>query len=345
MLPSRSMRWVELACAVTIAVGACADAAPKPSKLLPPPTKRDGSVVTRKFHSEALGVDRTVLVYLPGGYETSNQRYPVFYYLHPGQLDETSLVKQGKLDVAANEMELDAIVVMPQGDESWFIDSPSPVDYQACLDRAASAKPDDATPPARSCVRFRKYATYVTRDLITWVDRSFRTIATREGRGIAGMSMGGYGALHTAMRRPELFAACVSHSGVPSLLLTGPLPYRTGAKPELANDVETILKTHGDLASWLRELFGPELATWNAHDPLLLAAKLGALRASFYLDVGTEDELKGPIQYLRDVFIANKVDHVFTIAPGKHDFEYGIRRIPFGLKFLRDHTTAPIEAT
>jgi len=333
---------VKLACAGAIAAGACGGSAQTPTR---PPAKPPGTVVTQQFYSEALGVDRAVLVYLPGGYETSTRRYPVFYYLHPGQLDETSLVKEGKLDVSANEMGLDAIVVMPQGDESWFIDSPSPVDYQACLDRAAAAKPDEHAPPAKSCVRSRKYATYVTHDLITWVDHSFRTIATREGRGIAGISMGGYGALHIAMRNPELFAACLTHAGVPSLLLTGPSTYAKDVKPEFASDVEAILKFHGPDGIGFRELFGPDFATWSAHDPLLLASTLGPTRVSFYLDVGSEDELKEPLQYLRDAFVAHKVDHVFTIAPGKHDFEFGARRIPIGLKFLRDHTAAPIDAT
>lgn len=227
-------------------------------------------LITRQLDSDALGVAKSVVLYLPADYDAKTLRYPVFYYLHGYSGDETTWVKEGKLDAAADALGLDAIIVMPDGDDSFFAD---------------------------------EYETYISRDLITWVDSTFRTIATRGGRAIAGMSMGGYGALHLAIRHPDLYGACVAHSPV------------------------TAMAEHR-----------PE---WKPYDPIDLAATLVPPGPALYLDCGTEDSLAPSVQALHDVLVRRGIAHDFHLVPGQHDYAFAIERGPVSLAFLRAHTTPP----
>jgi S-formylglutathione hydrolase FrmB len=57
------------------------------------------------------------------------------------------------------------------------------------------------------------YETYITKDLVSYIDNNYRTIAHRNSRGIAGFSMGGYGSMHLALKYPEMFSVVAAHAG------------------------------------------------------------------------------------------------------------------------------------
>lgn len=313
------------------------DPAPRPA----PATAAKGTVVTERFQSAALGVSKSVVVYLPAGYEAQPaKRWPVFYYLHGLGGNETNWVKSGKLDAAADSLGLQAIVVMPDGDNAFYVDSDFAVDYDACIKDGAGLLFPDA-PRMQTCVKQLRYESYITQDLIGWVDRTYRTITTREGRAIAGLSMGGFGALVLGMRHPDLFAAAASHSGVDALLYAGPHPYEAG-KVTMVTDVKDWGGKLGPLGGWVRALFGPDLARWRAHDPAALVEKVAPNSPALYLDVGTEDEflLHDGAQLVHDLLLARKIAHTWYIGPGHHTFEFWIARVPASLGFLRDHVTA-----
>ncbi|HEX5059243.1 MAG TPA: alpha/beta hydrolase-fold protein, partial [Kofleriaceae bacterium] len=187
-----------------------------------------GRVETKRFKSAALGVEKKYLVYLPAGYDSATTRYPVFYYLHGLGGNETNWVEGGKLDEAADGLGLQAIVVMPDGDDSFYVDGLAKVDYDACMKDGTGLFIPQKQNKRDTCVRARKYETYITKDLIGHIDATYRTIAKREARAIAGLSMGGFGALMLSMRHQDLFAAAASHSGVDSLIYMGPFPYVAG---------------------------------------------------------------------------------------------------------------------
>jgi enterochelin esterase-like enzyme len=139
-------------------------------------------VSVREFASPTLARSWTYHVYLPSGYDTAKLRYPVLYLLHgsgqkgadwltSGHVKETadSLIASGEIPPA--------IIVMPDAGNSWYVD------------------------------REEKMETAVIQDLLGDVDGNFRTVAARQGRLVAGLSMGGYGALRFAFKYPELFAA------------------------------------------------------------------------------------------------------------------------------------------
>ena len=96
-----------VACAV--ACSSHTSAPPAPANATPPTAATTapsptGHVVTRRFHSDALGVDKDYVVYLPAGYDAQTKRYPVLYYLHGLGGNERSWIKGGKLDEAADSL-------------------------------------------------------------------------------------------------------------------------------------------------------------------------------------------------------------------------------------------------
>lgn len=138
-----------------------------------------GSISTQTFRSDTLGHAWRYNLYLPDGYEGSDADYPVIYLLHGSGGDETGwdegmrlldvLVEAGKVPPC--------IAVAPSSGTSWWVDG------------------------------VEDFETAVMADLIPHVDATYRTIARRDGRGLAGYSMGGYGALRFALTYPDVFGA------------------------------------------------------------------------------------------------------------------------------------------
>jgi enterochelin esterase family protein len=143
--------------------------------------------------------DRALPVYLPPGYDAEGStRYPVLYCLHGYTGDaaalvasrpwETNVVQWMDRLIAAGTMP-PAILVIVDGftrlGGSQYVDS----------------------------IHNGDYATYVIRDVIGHVDRTYRTVAAAGGRAVFGKSSGGFGALHLTMAYPGIFAAFASHSG------------------------------------------------------------------------------------------------------------------------------------
>jgi len=289
-------------------------------------------------HSEALGVDKTYLVYVPAGYDDNDVRWPVFYYLHGLTSPETEWVQLGKLDETADRIGLAALVVMPDGDDGFYIDSPAPIDFDACM-RDGTGLFDPKADPAATCVKQRRYETYIATELVARIDATYRTIATREGRAIAGVSMGGYGALSLGLRHPDEYAAIASHSALATLLYDGPHPFQPGAT-KVAQDLDHA----GGVARfrpWTELLFGPDIATWRDHDPAVLVQRMSANAPAIYLDSGTEDFLVDTTRFIDELLTQRHVEHAMFYGPGKHDYEFWIPRLAASLAFLRDHTAKP----
>lgn len=327
-------------------VAGCSSSAPPPpvadKPVVPVTVDVKGSVVTERFASAALGVNKNVVVYLPPGYaDMPALRFPVFYYLHGLGGNETNWIEKGKIAEAAASLRLQAIIVMPDGDNGFYVDSDLRLDYDACI-ASGTGMLFPEQPKQQTCVRHSRYETYITGDLVAWVDTTYRTIATREGRGIAGLSMGGFGALHLGMRHPDLYAAAASHSGIDALLYAGPFPYERGNVKTLG-DVSQWGGKLGPIGAWVRALLGSDIARWQAYDPAALIEKVEQNKPALYVDVGTEDEflLHNGAQLVHDILVARKIEHAWYIGPGHHTFDFWVQRVPVSLGFLRDHVAKP----
>ncbi|MCP4445116.1 MAG: esterase family protein [Myxococcales bacterium] len=176
------------------------------AKLLP--LAEAGEVKTASFRSEALGVEKSYLVYLPAGYEQGEVRYPVVYMLHGIGGDEDDWSKMNLID-APDELSLPAIIIMIDGEDSFYANSATLAGYDVCL---KVPRPFGHTPsPETYCVRSADYETYVASDMGAHVDSTYRTIAKREARAIGGLPMGGFGALMIVMRHKDTFSSAASH--------------------------------------------------------------------------------------------------------------------------------------
>ena len=288
-----------------------------------------GTVQTGTFSSESLGVSKKFRVYLPQGYSENCCRYPVIYQLHGwGASQETWTGPGLRIQDAADDMKLHAIIVMPDGDRSMYLDSATPVDYEACMAEQIP-KRNRTESRADFCVRKPKYATYIIRDLIPYIDSVYRTIDKPSARGISGESMGGFGAMQLAMRSQQ-FGSVVSHSGGLSMLYKGPKPFQPGSAEVWSEVVHLPGREEVEAA------LGDSIENWRAHDPYSLAGKGVGVPLAIYFDVGTEDEVGS---YEMSMHFAERltqlnIKHTFVEVPGgHHDDVYFVSRAPIGLRF------------
>ncbi|HJU73567.1 MAG TPA: alpha/beta hydrolase family protein [Gemmatimonadaceae bacterium] len=315
------------------------------SAAVPLPAQR-GTVDTATFWSQALGTNKRYVVYLPPSYTRDTARhFPVAYYLHGGAGDETNWTARGQLDrtldslIASGLPEM--IVVMPDGDMSYYTTWNFLGDYQGCLGRPVPRRPDEK--PQDYCVPWPHYDDYIARDLVKHVDSTYRTQAERKRRAIAGLSMGGYGAMSLAFNYPEVFAAAASHSGAVAPLL---IAYdSTTKRARYATDPEQVLPSYGAQET-MRLAFGRDTSGWWARDPgrkaVFQASRndLAQLPA-IYIDVGTEDRLLGQSRAFRDVIEGVGIRPVYVERSGAHDWSYWRANAAHSVTFLAKHLTQP----
>ena len=142
-----------------------------------------GTMETEEITSSALGgVTKNFLVYLPPSYTISEKEYPSFYVLHGLGMDYRHLQGMRRtLDRMIQDGEIgEMIAVFPDGDNSGY-------------------KGD--------------YEPYIVSELVDLIDDQYRTISDRDSRGVTGHSMGGFGAMHLALKFPEVFSVAVPQAG------------------------------------------------------------------------------------------------------------------------------------
>lgn len=299
----------------------------------PPAGVAASHVESRTFDAPSLGVKKTYRVYLPKGYDDSQRRFPVVYYLHGLGGNENNWLEHGDLKGAADAASFAAIVVMPDGDASFYVDRTGP-SYEACAKEKPPFNPGEQA--ATYCVKTPRYEAYVTQDLVRDVDGHFRTLAKRESRGMGGLSMGGFGSMQLAMRHTDLYSVVATHSALLSLTYVDPHPYDP-AKLTLARTPAEWGKGYpANVKAHLLGIFGPSIDNWTAHDPVTLASKLDPGKLAIYFDCGTEDDFKFADQakQLHDVLDKRGVAHTFELAPGRHDFVYWKARLPKSIAFF-----------
>ncbi len=255
-------------------------------------------------HSDRLGKDMPVTVYLPAGYDGQTS-YPVLYMLHGYSGSETSWIPGLGLHTQADALTADGsiaplILVAPGIDNSFGINS---------ADRTAQL----GSVPADSLFEGR-YEDYLVEELIPWVDTTFSTAADRGHRFIGGLSMGGYAALHLAFAHPDLFSRVSGHS--PALFVD-----------EFPNGLERFLY--------------PSPALRAARDPLQQAQTADLSGLSVWLDCGDEDSYAfyEGCALLEATLKERDIPVTYHLNAGKHDGDYWSSH---AAEYLRFHAgTAP----
>lgn len=194
-----------------------------------------GTVSRVWYNSSTLGMDRRMTVYTPAGYETSGKRYPVFYLLHGMGGDEEAWIALGRTsqildNLIAQGKAKPMIVVMTNGNA------------------AQEAAPGESSlgfvvPSMQQPKTMEGSFETAFPDVVKFVDSNYRTINSKLGRAIAGLSMGGYHALHISKQYPDMFnyvglfsAAIMPGKDVKSPIydnMEGKLKIQFGKKPAL----------------------------------------------------------------------------------------------------------------
>lgn len=274
-----------------------------------------GTTRSFRFASPALGRDQTAQVYLPSG-EPPDEGWPVLYLLHGlrGSAGDWTTLGGigGTLDrLIATKRIKPLVVVMPEGANSWYVDS------------ASIGGPGN-------------YATALATDLPAAIEDAFPVAADREHRAIAGISMGGYGALRFGLMAPERFAAVAALSpaiwqNIPASPAAAGDPRHDHAPPPYFQRLDPDTVTIGvDLppeGHHFGTAFGSpfDAARFNEANVFTLLHEAVAARKrlpAIYLSVGDDDShrlWRGSIAFF-ETMQANNLDLNFRVTDGDHNW-------------------------
>lgn len=247
------------------------------------------SVVAHTIASAALSRSLPAFVILPPGYAESQQRYPVLYLLHGWSGDHTNWVTLTNL--LHYSAQYGMLIVTPTGENSWYVNS--------------AMRAED------------RFADYVVQDLIASVEGTFRTIAAPHRRAIAGLSMGGYGAMLAATLYPELFVVTGSISGA----FDGPC----GIEQVLPDLRESTDAAFGALDNPLRKQCDLR-STLSSADPAVLPY--------IYMACGTADSLLGSNRAIASVLSERSARYEYHELSGAHDWGFWDASLPNLLRVI-----------
>jgi len=240
-------------------------------------------VDTVRFQSKLVNATLPYNVILPPDYDTARAtRYPVLYLLHGlmGHYSDWAT----KTNIADYAAEYRIIVVMPEGNDGWYTDS--------------------------ATVSTDKYESYILQELLPDVQQRYRTIEARYGRAIAGLSMGGYGAIKFGLKSPQTFVFAASMSGA--------FGVTRFSEKDVPQNWQDSLKLFGPVGSDTRQ----------ENDLFEIIRKLPAGRVQFlpyfYYDCGTEDS---PLIFpynreLSALMFEKRIPHEYRELPGDHSWGY-----------------------
>jgi S-formylglutathione hydrolase FrmB len=259
-------------------------------------TRSEGLLkVERAIYSPAVAGRLRLAVYLPANYATSGKRYPVIYFLHGLPAVAGSFRGADFLARALASSGRRAIIVAPQG-----------------------ARDNDSDPEYLDWGPGRNWETAITRDVVGYVDSHLRTIRTRQGRAIVGLSAGGYGAVMLALHHLPAFSVVESWSGY---------FHPTDPAGEQALDLGSAQAN----ANASAHAFVKTLRRGFARRPTFFAFYVGSGDARF------RDENR---VFHRELAAAG-VPHLFRIYPGGHDQSVWVAHAQHWLTVAVDHLARP----
>lgn len=242
-------------------------------------------------NSTVLNKEKQFYIYVPHQ-EREDERFPTVYILHGKWGDHTDWVSRA--DAATIAQRYRMILVFPDGEQfSWYLDSPLMAESQ--------------------------YESYISEELVDYIDENYPTIPQKEARGIMGLSMGGHGALMMTVKHPDTFGSCSSLSGI--LKLTNH-PYREDVAERLGPWKEN------------REI-------WEANSVWDLAEGFKTAGVHVLFDCGKDDVKTGAIwdsRLLHERLLQLEVPHIWREHSGTHSWEYWTEHLPDHLNFHQAHT-------
>ncbi len=266
-----------------------------------------GKVIEKQtIKSTVLGKDVNYSVYLPADYTSSERTYPVVYLLHGFTDDNTAWIQLGEINRYADKAIADGIIppmiiIMPNGDSSFYINT-----YDGK----------------------ENYEDFFVNEFIPSIEKAYRIKAEKKYRGIAGLSMGGYGSMIISLKHPDLFVAAAPLSAA------------------VWDDNAITGMSEEDYNDEVGKLFGRDLKgkarltkTWYDNSILKIVAEKKAddlKKVRYWIDCGDDDFLTKGNCLLHIALAEKKVPHEYRVRDGVHNWTYWRTGIVEALKFIGD---------
>lgn len=220
---------------------------------------------------------------------SSGTTFPVVYLLHGHGGNYANWVNQvPQLKLYAEQYQM--MLVCPDGNNSsWYFDS---------KEQALS-----------------KYETYITKELVEWINKKYPTRKDRGGRAITGLSMGGHGALYLALKHQDIFGAAGSMSGGLDLR---PFPLKW--------DIAAHLGKYAD---------NPE--QWDSSSVINITHLLTPNSLKLIIDCGTGDFFYGVNTAFHQKLMDRNIPHEFISRPGAHNWDYWRGAVQYQLLFMHNY--------
>ena len=254
--------------------------------------------------SEILGKDVLYSVYLPSGYESSTQSYPVVYALHGAGGYENYFLDndfEATLDRLIESKQIPPlIVIMPDGQRSRYINN---------YDNSVS------------------YEDFFFEELIPEVESKFRIISSKQSRAVAGTSMGGYGSFVYALKHPDMFTASVSIGG----------SFCESDRIENMSIDEWNSSTRGAVYGVDLDVSDRFTDHYNAHDPCFIIENMNSLELNsvgLYMDCGDDDFRNDGNARLHILMRQYSIPHEYRVGDGEHNWDYFGPRMEQGLIYI-----------
>ena len=328
------------------------------------PTRSTGTIERITVHGTSLegnlegdSPDRDVTVYLPPAYASDqSRRFPVVYLLHGyGGREDTFTSRLANLQESGDRLSVaqgfsSAIVVTPSAytlhKGSMYSNSPTTGDWER----------------------------FIAEDLVAYMDKNYRTLPGRLSRGLAGHSMGGYGALKIGMKRPDVFGALYIMSACCLAANRNPRPESMAAAEAIKTreQAEDAAKAPGfgpsttlaSAAAWSPNPKNPPLfldlpvrdgkvrpdivAKWVANSPMEMLGQHVANLGKYYsiaIDIGTKDTLLRSNQELHAAMTKLRIPHYYEEYDGDHTNKVRERIERNVLPFFARNLVAPANPT
>ena len=333
-----------------------------PGATAPRPEK--GTVERITVHGKSLEgnlegdpADREVLVYLPPSYVADqSRRFPVVYLLHGYTGHDTTFTER--------------LANLPESADRW--------DAAQGFSSAIYVMPDAFTLHKGSMYSesptIGNWEKFIAEDLVAYIDSHYRTLPTRMSRGLAGHSMGGYGALRIGMKRPDVFADLYLMSSCCLAAARNPNPESMKAAEAIKTreQAEEAAKAPGfgvsvilsEAAAWSPNPKNPPLfldlpvkdgkvrpeilAKWAANAPLETIGQYADNLKKYYsigIEVGTKDSLLGSNQQLHNTMMRLGIPHRYEEYDGDHTNHVRDRIDRNVLPFFSHYLAAPPNPT
>lgn len=258
---------------------------------------RAGTVDTLTVYSNSMKKEIKTVVIRPDKYKKLSS-LPVVYLLHGWSGNYRGWIKDAP-QLAKKADELQLLIVCPDaGFNSWYFDS-----------------------PVDSTVR---YETFVINELVPYIDQHYKTIPDRAFRAIAGLSMGGHGAMYLSIRHKNLFANAGSMAGGVDIR---PFPKNWDLSKKLGDSA-----TH------------PQ--NWEAYTVINVADQLQPGELNLIIDCGINDFFLPVNRAFHQKLLQKKVEHDYIERPGGHNGKYWGSAVDYQLLFFKkafDKAAVPVK--